>query len=418
MRKTRLLTGCVAVLAFGAVHAQSVQGDEAYSNYLLVQTNLRMCFDQAQPAAKRITGCTVAIENGHLDKSAAAKVYVGRGVALSAADRNADAITDFTRAIAADPKNLNAYTNRATLRIAANQLDLAIADLTVVVVADPHNGMAFYNRATTYERSGKVEMALDDYQTVMRLQPSFAPAAAAVGRLLKGKDPQAALAQLSNAIQLDPHSPALASRATLYLSMDRFADALRDLDQVVANNAADDLTYLNRGVANARLGHIDAAIRDYARSIELAPSSAAYIDRGNAYAQSQQLEKAASDYNSALALDPKSVPALIGKASTSYSRKQRMASLEDYTHVIELDPANAFAYFKRGNLHLDFNEFAAALSDYSQSLQLDPNQPLALYNRYLAEARLGHREEAAEDRQRAVSLDPSLANAEAPSRGK
>ena len=43
-----------------------------------------------------------------------------------------------------------------------------------------------------------------------------------------------ALAALTEAIHLDPRSPALKSRAILYLSLGRFDQAVRDLDQAIA----------------------------------------------------------------------------------------------------------------------------------------------------------------------------------------
>ena len=163
-------------------------------------------------------------------------VYDNRGVALNAVGRRDEAIADFTHAIALDPHDLHAYANRATVYLALNRLDLAIADLTVVVRGEPTNGMAFYNRGSSYERSGALDKALDDYRSAVRLLPSFSPAYAALGRLLKATDADAALSDLSAAIRLDPHSPALRSRAILYLSLGRPEEALRDFDQVIAND--------------------------------------------------------------------------------------------------------------------------------------------------------------------------------------
>lgn len=424
-RRQRLTAGALLALSFcsaaqlpGIGYAQSDQSNEIYSKYLLIRTHLANCFDQTQAPVKRIDSCTLVLDQGKLEKSAVAKVYVGRGIALNAAGRRDDAIADFGSALAADPKNMNAYSDRASLWLSANQLDQALSDLTVVIRADPANSMAFYHRGTAFERSGKIEEALEDYREAMRLQPSFAPAVAAVGRLLKGKDPTSALADLNEAVRLDPHSPALRSRATLYLSLGRFEEAVRDFDQVLSYNPADDIAYLDRGVAKEKLGHLESAIEDYGRSIELAPTAAAYIDRGNAFAQSRQPGKAAADFNAALERDPQSLPALMGKANASYALQKRVDSLDDYTRVIEADPGNAIAYFRRGNLHLDLKEFAAALRDYSAALKLDPDQPVALFNRSLAAARLGHREDAADDRRRALSLDPALGTDEDPTRAK
>jgi tetratricopeptide (TPR) repeat protein len=260
---------------------------------------------------------------------------------------------------------------------------------------------------------------MEDYRSAVRLQPSFAPASAALGRLLKDKDPNEAIAELSAAIRLDPRSPALRSRAILYLALARFDDALHDFDRVIANDGSDSLAFLDRGVAQEKLGNLEGAIRDYSHSIELAPMAPAYVNRGNGYVHMRQMEQALADFNAALALEPANLAALMGRAQASYARKSMSESLVDYSRVIELDPKNVTAYFRRGNVHFDLREYAAAFSDYSDSLKLDPNQPVVLYNRSLAAARMGRLKDAANDRRRALALDASVAGGEdVSSRGK
>jgi tetratricopeptide (TPR) repeat protein len=345
-------------------------------------------------------------------------VYDSRGVALSAVGRRDEALADFTHAIALDPHDLHAYFNRATAYLALNRLDLAIADFTVVIRGEPANGMAFYNRGSGYERSGALDKALDDYRSAVRLMPSFAPAFSALARLLKATDTDTALSDLSEAIRLDFHSPALRSRGILYLSMGRPEEALRDFDQVIANDGTDSIAYCDRGVANERIGRLKSAIDDYSRSIELAPTAAALDNRGNAYARLKQPQKALADFSAALALDPNNMPALLGRAGAGYALERLSASFDDYTRVIEADPNNAIAYFNRGNIHLNRGEFAAAFADYSSGLELDPDQAAALVDRAEAAEHMGRREDAERDRRRARTLDPSLAAGEGSSSKK
>jgi tetratricopeptide (TPR) repeat protein len=407
-----LLIG-LSVQLSATVYAQTEIGQPAYvSDQILTSLYVRNCFDGKQLPSKRISNCTMAIERSDVAKINAAKLYVTRGTLLDGDAKHDAAIADFTRAIALDPHDEIAYSNRATVYMESDRLGLAIVDLTQVIRAEPANGMAFYNRATAYERNGEPDQALSDYRTAAGLLPSFAPANAALGRLLKDKDPNEAIADLSAAIRLDSKSPALRSRAILYLTLGRFDDALQDFNQVIANNGSDSIAFLDRGVAQEKLGNRAAAVGEYSRSIELAPTAAAYVDRGNAYAQMQQLEKALADFNSALALEPTDLTALIGRAEASYARRLMSEALIDYGEVIRLDPKNLIAYFRRGNVHFDLHDYAAAFSDYSESLQLDPNQPVVLYNRSLAAARIGRPKEASDDRRRALALDASVASGE------
>ncbi len=403
------LLSCFTAQYCATAHATDDVSDQVYQEQALESLNTRNCFDEKLSPPKRIASCTMVIERGNVGKTNAAKLYVARGTVVDALGKHDEAIADFTRAIALDPHDQIAYSNRATEYLTSSRFALAIVDLTEVIRAKPENGMAFYNRATAYERSGERDKALDDYRNAARLLPSFAPAAAALGRLLGASDPAAALSDLSDAIRLDPKSPALRSRATLYLSLGRLEQALLDFNQVIANDGSDSIAFLDRGVTYDRIGNIESAIGDYGSSIALAPSATAYVDRGGAYSRLQQPDKALADFDAALRIDATNLDALLGRANANYARKKFDASLADYTRVIDADPKNATAYFKRGNVRLDSLEFAQACSDYSDSLKLDPNQPVALYNRAVAEARLGRRQESAADRRRALALDPSLA---------
>lgn len=339
-------------------------------------------------------------------------LYDNRGAALESLGRHDEAIADFTHALALDPHDSLAYSNRATAYLASNRQELAIADLTAVIRDEPANGHAFYERGTAYERGGALDNALADYRNAVRLNPGLAPAAAALGRLLVRKDPNAALAELSDAIQLDPRSPALRSRAMLYLSLGQPEKAVADFDQVIANDGTDGAAFLNRGVAKAKLGNLADAIDDYTRSIELAPSTAAHIDRGDAYAHLHREEDALADFDTALEAEPRNVTALLGRANADYARKRLGASLDDYTRLIEVDPKNAMAFFKRGNIHLDLKEYRQAFSDYSMSLQLDPNQAAVLYNRSIAGQRLGRSADVARDQRLAKELERAAAGSQ------
>ncbi len=359
-----------------------------------------------------------ALENYERAEQIAPKdpvAYDDRGAALVFLRRNEEAVAAFSRALALDRADTSALSNRATVYLRSDRPDLAIADLTEVIRAEPANAKAFYSRGTAHERANELDKAVEDYRSAARLEPSFIPAYEALGEALAKKDPHAALVELNEAIRRDPQSPALRSRAILYLSLRQYEPALRDFDAAIANDGSDNITYLDRGVTEQQLGDLQDAIRDYTRSLELETTAPALIDRGIAYARLGEPEKARTDFDAALALEPRNVPALIGRADANYALglatqdpKRLAASLKDYTQVLKASPRNAAAYFVRGNVYFDLEDYAAAYGDYSESLAIDANQPAALFNRSLAAEHLGRSADAARDRGAARALDASI----------
>jgi tetratricopeptide (TPR) repeat protein len=400
---------CCGVLSGSAALAQAAPQESgiAIGDYAAAAKSARICADPAQPPAARVASCTLVRKQAVLSDGGRAIVLHNRANALMALGKRDDALADLSDALKLNPNDDIALASRATLYLDTNQTDLARADLDKLKLLNPTNGTTFYNAGVAEQASGDPDKAAGDYRTAVRLLPSFAPAHAALGVVLKAKDPNAALAEFNRALELDAQSTALTSRAGLYLSLGQLEAAIRDFDALIAHDGADNLAYLNRGVAQERLGNLQSALDDYGRSIAAAPSASAHFDRANLYAQLDQPEQALADFNAALAIDPKNIKALIGRADENYGARHLADSLADYTRVIEAQPNNAEVFFKRGSVYFDLGDFASAYRDYSVSLTLDPKQPDVLRNRALAAERMGSHEHAESDRQRARALAAS-----------
>ncbi|HEY6458031.1 MAG TPA: tetratricopeptide repeat protein [Steroidobacteraceae bacterium] len=375
-------------------------------NFAAVKKNADICADPTQPPAARMTNCTLVLKEAALHGQELAHVLDNRANALMALSKRDDALADLNEAIAANPRDEIGLASRATLYMDVHRADLAEQDLDKLKLINPNNGTAFYNAGVTEQASGDLDKAVDDYRTAVRLLPSFAPAHAALGALLKVKDPNSALAELNRALELDAQSTALDSRASLYLSRGQFEPAIHDFDELLARDSANSLAYLNRGVAKEQAGNLQGALEDYARSIEVAPSASAHFDRANLYVQLDQPDQALADFNAALEIDPNNIKALLGRADMNYGARRLTDSLTDYTRVVAAQPKNAEVFFKRGSVYFDMGNFAAAYRDYSVSLALNPQQPDVLRNRALAAERMGTSKDARNDRQRARASEP------------
>lgn len=118
-------------------------------------------------------------------------------------------------------------------------------------------------------------------RSTLEALPEFAPAFAARGALLAEHDQAAALVNLNRAIQLDPRSPALKTRALMHLSEGKYDEAISDLDRAIAIDGKDAVAFLNRGSIHAERGDLERSIQDSTRAIELKPDSAkAHYNRG------------------------------------------------------------------------------------------------------------------------------------------
>lgn len=84
--------------------------------------------------------------------------------------------------------------------------------------------------------------------------------------------PERALADFTQAIELDPSRPdGYLGRANALNTLGRYPEALTDYDRAIAIDDKLANAYVNRGIVNSHLGRIEAAVADYEKGLALDP---------------------------------------------------------------------------------------------------------------------------------------------------
>lgn len=96
------------------------------------------------------------------------QAYLHRGIALFKLWKKEEAILDFTKSIQLD-ENIDAYINRAFVRIESKELDLALIDLYHVLELDPENIEALINILPILIEKRRFEEAIEKHQKVKSL---------------------------------------------------------------------------------------------------------------------------------------------------------------------------------------------------------------------------------------------------------
>jgi len=268
------------------------------------------------------------------------------------------------------------------------------------------------------------------------------------GALRDGDKIDAALADLGQAIALQPQAAkALNDRA--YLNISKNLDsALTDLDQAITLDPQFAEAYCNRGHARWYKGDLDGALADTNEAIRLAPDVAhyyvirssvdeakqawteaitdssialekkplsdsdaedAYLNRGFAYAMRKIYDRAIDDYSAALRVNPKSIPALTFRGGVYAETRRLDLAWNDFTEAIRIDPKSAIAYFKRGDLLQHTHRCEQAVEDFTAAIGIEAKRyeiPLARARCYLE---LNQVDAALADADAAVVLAPNEA---------
>jgi tetratricopeptide (TPR) repeat protein len=191
-------------------------------------------------------------------------------------------------------------------------------------------------------------------------------------------DAEAALADLSRAIDLDPEIPYFA--------------------------------YHDRGRALAALRCHQAALADYERAIALCPGKASTHNRmGTTLYHLGRCDEALAAYGEAIRLEPDRPDFYFDRGAVYLERGQLDEAIADFTRAIDLEP-NADYYFSRAMAHRQRHDHDRALADLDAAIDRDPGQARAWYGRGYVRFLSRQREQGEGDFARAVELDPTLAD--------
>jgi tetratricopeptide (TPR) repeat protein len=101
--------------------------------------------------------------------------YFNRGIVRKREGRDEEAIKDFSRVIAINPKDGGAYVERGLIYDEAGQYEKAIAEYTKAIEIDPNDGVTYYSRGNAYQKEKRYGMAMGDYIKAAKLMRTTEP---------------------------------------------------------------------------------------------------------------------------------------------------------------------------------------------------------------------------------------------------
>ncbi|MFG3712569.1 tetratricopeptide repeat protein [Micromonospora sp. NPDC047730] len=235
------------------------------------------------------------------------------------------------------------------------------------------------------------------------------------------------------------------NRAQVHLALGDPAQALADLDTVIAHDPDNCEYYVDRAALHRAAGRPRAAIRDYDTAIRLGPHlPEAYYNRAMLHQERGRSGRARDDLERVLTIDPGHLDARIALVNLHVRRdafaqaetdaraglalapqepallctlgliRSERGSLAEADHLLSQalagDPELVEAWTNRAAIRFERGDVPAALADLDRAVALSA-APVPRYNRGTALMRLGRWEEAARDFTHALTqpdLDRSL----------
>ncbi|MCX5237567.1 tetratricopeptide repeat protein [Streptomyces prunicolor] len=271
--------------------------------------------------------------------------------------------------------------------------------------------LAYTLRAGEHRRGKDYDQALADYTNAIEIEP-IARAFQRRGETYRlTKQPELALADFNRAIEIDPDNPrSIVSRGQIYRSMDRYEEALADFNHAIELTPENARTIANRGETYRTAGRLEEALNDFNRAIQINPEDAWIIsNRGEAFNYLKRREEALVDFSRAIEIDPAYVWALACRGNIYKSMGRYEEALVDLSRAIEIDPAYVWALARRGNIYNSMGRYEEALVDLSRAIEIDPAYVWALNSRARIYKAMNRNQEAIADYTSSIESDPNRA---------
>ena len=296
--------------------------------------------------------------------------YNNRGFASLESGRVQEALDDFKKAIALNPKYADAHLNVGIALFKQGKLELALQSYDQAIRLKPESSDAYLNRGVVLLNGNRLNEAIEDFNRALQLNPWNAEALSNRGLSYSrlGK-PQDGLSDLDKAIELSPRiAQARMNRGIINAMLGRGEPALDDLEQAARLDPKNAQIFYNRGNIYAAMRRFQDAMLDYDKAIELNPDYAdAYVNRGGLYMISSRLQDALAQFDKALSINPNDENAHLNRANIQAAQSRTQEALDEYEKVLSINPKNSQALLNRGLLLNSLHRQKEAMENFRKS---------------------------------------------------
>lgn len=300
------------------------------------------------------------------------------GVIAAQSGRTKEAIALITQAINLDPKNANAYKNRALAWREEGVLESAANDFLRASSLSPEDIDAKYHYGSILLEMLQYKDAVECLKTIIKLGYQSPMIYNDAGNALCGlKNLPDALAMYKKAIELDPnYADAYYNLGSVYQSNKQFDDAISQYDEALRVNPRHFEALNNKALSLEACGQLDAALESYDRAIKICPGYAeAYVNRANLLVELKKVDLAITSCNKGIFLQPMRSEFYVNRASALCEVNRYQEAVHDYDRAIALNPALTDAFVDKAGALLSMRQYQAASITYKKAFELDVNYP-------------------------------------------
>jgi tetratricopeptide (TPR) repeat protein len=356
---------------------------------VLTSTNCKKAPDTSSQAHKSPSSRThtrdILPEAVHLGVTTAEEA-VRRGKEAKNANKDAEGIQWFTRAIQLDPNCVEAYEQRGGMLCVSRQWDDALRDLDRAIELNAQNPYTFVYRGTIHRLKSNWDNAIRDYTLSLEMIERG-------NYMLCFDDEHVDLSTFIERCQrCNARDDIYILRAEAYLKADHNFDKAR-ADLEASRRMSLDVFECLRGQVDAKTSR-KMSRYDPNRLREGLTVALRDPNRLHIWGEARRKDTL-KKYDALLAEDPTNVQVYRNRGDLHFCAGDINDAIRDWSHVLELMPYDAWTYFWRGFAFLRSSDVGSAEVDFIKATECDPTIWLCHYFAAFGPAVHGRIQEAA-----------------------
>ena len=237
---------------------------------------------------------------------------------------------------------------------------------------------------STYLELCKFEKARSIAQDMVSIYPGAAESYRCLGDILSAEENfDEAILQFTNALVKD-HGHAGAyddGRAKALWAIGRCSEAVEDITKAVENAPLDASPSVTRGFWQSQMDRFPEAMENLNAAIAMEINSpVAYTNRAYVYARIGEYERALEDYDAAVRINPNYAPDYLGRSGMLVALGKFEIAITDCEKVIELDNRCGEAYLQMGVAYQQMGREMIALECFDKAEKLGLGIELSQYS--------------------------------------
>ncbi|GGU40554.1 tetratricopeptide repeat protein [Lentzea flava] len=338
--------------------------------------------------------------------------YNARGLAHFDAGFLDLAQADFENARELAPDEPGPESLIAFVRLRHGEHDVAVATMDDLVARFPDEAWLLVNRSMVYTAVNRVDEALADLRRAVELAPGDVASRQLLGgTFLESNRYAEAIEAYSAILEFDPGKDdrylALANRGLARAESGDAAGALDDLSAALELYSEDVFVRKTRARVYSDLEKFEEALADIDRVLAVDPDPATLVLRAMTLQNAGRFDEAVAGFTEALGLDLEPHDRYLALANRGLARTEtgdRTGALGDVNAALELFPDNLIVRRTRAHLHLDLEMFEEALADIDRVMAVESDPEIKIM-RAMALDGTGATDEAIAGFTEALSLD-------------